>query len=369
MTHSISSILEEEFARNGPIRFDKFMEISLYHEDMGFYSSGKTRTGTQGDFLTPVSTGPALGQLLALQITELAQSFKNPTSLYLVEQGADQGHLALDILSSIAQSAPHLLSAIHFHIIEPSAVLAQQQKHSLQPFLSKITIHWHPNLPSLPSLPHPTYFYSCELLDSFPVRMIRFFNGQWQERFVTQISDRWVWIDQPAPPELLTEIQRWSIPPIEGFTAEIRLSASPWLKLLSEKIQQGAVLTLDYGLPATDLYHPSRSAGTLAALRKHTSASDPLSCPGEQDLTAHLNFSQLVEDGFQLGFQSYGPHPFMTALTRQATPLLHDSQPLTEKWTRNFQHLVHPNFFGQTHLALLQTKDLPASFRPSMFSN
>jgi SAM-dependent MidA family methyltransferase len=344
------------------------MEISLYQQDIGFYSSGKTRTGTQGDFLTPVSTGPVLGQLLALQITELVQSFKNPTSLHLVEQGADQGHLALDILSSLAQRAPYLLSSIHFHLIEPSPVLVQQQKHSLQPFLSKITIHWHPDLASLPALSHLTYFYSCELLDSFPVRMIRFFNGQWHERFVTQISDRWVWIDQPASPELLTEIQRWSIPPIEGFTAEIRLPISPWLTLLSEKIEQGAVLTLDYGLPAADLYHPSRSAGTLVALRNHTSASDPLSCLGEQDLTAHLNFSQLVEDGLKLGFQSYGPHPFMTALTRQAAPLLHDLQPLPEKWTRNFQHLVHPNFFGQTHLALLQTKNLPASFRPSMFS-
>jgi SAM-dependent MidA family methyltransferase len=345
------------------------MEICLYQQDIGFYSSGKNRTGTQGDFLTPVSTGPVLGQLIALQITELVQSLKNPTSFHLVEQGADQGHLALDILSSIAQTKPQLLSSIHFHLIEPSPVLTQQQKNSLQPFLSKINIHWYPDLSSLPTLPHLTYFYSCELLDSFPVRIIHFLNGQWHERFVTQISDRWAWIDQPASPELLTEIHHWSIPSIEGFTAEIRLPTSPWLKLLSEKIQQGAVLTLDYGLPAADLYHPSRSAGTLVALRKHTSASDPLSCPGEQDLTAHLNFSQLVEDGEKLGFQSYGPTPFMTALTRQATPLLHDSQPLPEKWTRNFQHLVHPNFFGQTHLALLQTKNLPASFRPSMFSN
>ena len=81
------------------------MEISLYQKDIGFYSSGETRTGTQGDFLTPVSTGPVLGQLLALQIIELLQSLKNPTSFHLVEQGADQGHLALDILSSLDQNA------------------------------------------------------------------------------------------------------------------------------------------------------------------------------------------------------------------------------------------------------------------------
>ncbi len=367
MTRSLTSILQEQILHHGPIRFDQFMQVALYDEDMGFYTSGKTRVGARGDFLTPVSPGPVLGQLLALQIAELHAFLQPASTLHLIEQGADQGHLALDILSALSQNNPNLLSALHLHLIEPSPALAQQQKNSLQPFLAKISIRWHADLAALPNFTEPTYFYSCELLDSFPVRLVHFTSGQWHERWVTFQADHFTWYDQPANPELLAEIHRWSIPPLEGFHAEIRLGTSPWFKLLSQKIQQGTILTLDYGLPAPDLYHPSRSAGTLVALRQHQPAPHPLASPGDQDLTSHLNFSQLVQDGEKCGFQSFGPHPFMTALTRQATPLLQESPSLPEPWNRNFQHLVHPSFFGQTHLALLQTKNLPATFRPKMF--
>jgi SAM-dependent MidA family methyltransferase len=199
------------------------------------------------------------------------------------------------------------------------------------------------------------------------VRLIRFSSGQWHERFITQTQNHLDWIDQPASTKLLNEINRWSIPPIEGFTTEIRPGVSSWLKLLSEKIHQGAILTLDYGFPAHELYHPSRFAGTLHALRQHASSANPLADPGQQDLTAHVNFTELIEEGKKVGFQSHGPLPFMTALPRQATPLLIENPPMSNKLTRNFQHLVHPSFFGQSHLALLQSKNLPESYQPSMF--
>jgi len=369
MPQTVASFLSHQIQSNGPLRFDQFMNISLYQQDIGYYSSGKTRTGSEGDFLTPVSTGPVLGQLLSLQISELAESLNHPPSFHIVEQGADRGHLAHDILSYIHQDHPHLTSSLQFHLIEPSPPLAQQQKKLLQPLFSKIPIHWHSDLSSLPPQSNPTFFYSCELIDSFPVRLTRFHSGQWYERFVTETNSHLEWLDQPAPPELLQEIYRWSIPEIEGFTAELRLNICPWIELLSEKIQQGIVLTLDYGLPAPELYHPSRSSGSLGALRHHSHSPSPLAHPGEQDLTAHVNFTQLIEEGNSLGFRSFGPRPFMSALTHQATSLLRQSSPKSEKWTRNFQHLVHPSFFGQSHLALLQAKNLPSTYRPSMFPN
>ena len=367
MPQTVASFLSHQIQSLGPLRFDKFMDISLYQQDVGYYSSGKTRTGAQGDFLTPVSTGPVLGQLLSQQISEFAKFLNHPPSLHIVEQGADRGHLAHDILTSLLQDHPHLNSSLQLHLIEPSPPLAQQQKKLLQPLFSKIPIHWHSDISSLPTQSNPTFFYSCELIDSFPVRLIRFHSGQWHERFVTQTNSQLEWLNQPAPPELLQEISHWSIPAIEGFTAELRPSVCPWIKLLSEKIQQGIVLTLDYGLPAPELYHPSRSSGSLVALRHHSHSPSPLAHPGEQDLTAHVNFTQLIEEGNSLGFRSFGPRPFMSALTHQATSLLRQSSPKSEKWTRNFQHLVHPSFFGQSHLALLQAKNLPPTYRPSMF--
>jgi SAM-dependent MidA family methyltransferase len=345
------------------------MEIALYQPQIGYYSSGETRTGRQGDFLTPVSPGPLLGQLIALQIAEFHQALHHPPTLHLVEQGADRGHLAHDILTALSEHHPDLVTTLHLHLIEPSPSLARQQQTHLQPFRSSLSFDWHDDLSSLPPTSHPTFFYSCELIDSFPVRLIRFSLGQWHERFVTQTKNHLDWIDQPACTELLNEISLWSIPPIEGFTTEIRPGVSCWLKLLSEKIQQGAILTLDYGLPANELYHPSRFAGTLRALRQHSPSANPLTNPGQQDLTAHVNFSELIEEGKKLGFHSHGLLPFMTALPRQAISLLRDNPPMSEKSTRNFQHLVHPSFFGQSHLALLQTKNFPESYQPTMFSS
>jgi SAM-dependent MidA family methyltransferase len=343
------------------------MEIALYQPEIGYYSSGKTRTGRQGDFLTPVSPGPLLGQLIALQIVEFHQALKSPSTLHIVEQGADRGHLAHDILTALSQHHSDLLFALQLHLIEPAPSLARQQQAHLYPFRSSLPLHWHTDLCFLPTSSQPVFFYSCELIDSLPVRLIRFSSGHWHERFVTQTQNHLDWIDQPASTELLNQINRWSIPTIEGFTTEIRPGVSPWLKLLSEKIQQGAILTLDYGLPAHELYHPSRFAGTLCAFRQHSLPANPLSDPGHQDLTAHVNFTELIEEGKKLGFHSQGLLPFMTALPRQATPLLRDNRPMSEKSARNFQHLVHPSFFGQSHHALLQTKKLPDSYRPSMF--
>ena len=367
MLDPISSLLLQEIHYHGPLRFDRFMEIALYQPEIGYYSSGETRTGRQGDFLTPVSPGPLLGQLIALQITEIHQALNHPPTLHLVEQGADRGHLAHDILTALSQHHPDLLPTLHLHLIEPSPSLARQQKTHLDLFRSSLPLHWHAGLSSLPLQSHPTFFYSCELIDSFPVRLIRFSSGHWHERLVTQTQNHLDWLDQPASTELLNEINRWSIPPIEGFTTEIRPNVSSWLRLLSEKIQQGAILTLDYGLPAHELYHPSRFAGTLRTLRQHSHSANPLTDPGQQDLTAHVNFTELIEEGKKLGFHSHGLLPFMTALPRQAISLLRDNPPMSEKSTRNFQHLVHPSFFGQSHLALLQTKNFPDSYQPTMF--
>lgn len=367
MLDPISSLLLQEIHHHGPLRFDRFMQIALYQPEIGYYSSGETRTGREGDFLTPVSPGPLLGQLIALQIAEIHLTLNHPPTLHLVEQGADRGHLAHDILTALSQHHPDLLPRLQLHLIEPSPSLARQQQTHLHPFHSSLPLNWHADLSDLPPSSHPTFFYSCELIDSFPVRLIRFFSGQWHERLVTQTANNLNWIDQPVSAELLNEINRWSIPPIEGFITEIRPGISSWLKLLSEKIQQGSILTLDYGLPAHELYHPSRFTGTLRALRQHSPSANPLTDPGQQDLTAHVNFTEMIEEGKKLGFHNHGLLPFMTALPRQATSLLREYPPMSEKSTRNFQHLIHPSFFGQSHLALLQTKNLPESYQPSMF--
>jgi len=160
------------------------------------------------------------------------------------------------------------------------------------------------------------------------VRLARYScSSGWQERFVTTAQDSFSWIDLPAPPDLQSQIRQWQIPEIEGFTAEVRPSASSWIHTLAQQIHQGIILTLDYGMPAADLYHPTRPNGTLATLRRHTKTTDPLALPGEQDLTSHVNFSELTTVGEQNGLTTLGLVDFANAWTRLAAPLFQDDQP------------------------------------------
>ena len=153
---------------------------------------------------------------------------------------------------------------------------------------------------------------------------------------------------------------------MDGFIAEIRATAGPWIRSLGQWIRQGIILTMDYGMPASDLYHPSRSAGTLVSLRSHQRTPDPLQDPGEQDLTSHVNYTELSQEGEKEGLQTLGLADFSSAWTRLAQPLLAGSGPLPQKWSRNFQHLTHPGFFGKTHQVLVQGKNLPKDFQPTL---
>ena len=348
------------------MRFDHFMEKALYHPALGFYSSGQTRTGSKGDFLTTVSTGPVLGQLLALQLDELYATLRCPPSLVICEQGADRGFLAHDLLDSIYRSHPNLSSVVQLNIIEPCPALAQQQKSHLAKLQNRIPIHWHPDFSTFKPNSTPVFFYSSELIDSFPVRVVRFSFGEWVERFVTEKEGRLDWVDRPAEKDLLSQIDTWKIPRSEGFTTEIRPNAATWIRTLSQQIQQGMILTLDYGMSASELYDLTRSSGTLMSISRHTPSPDPLINPGEQDLTAHVNFTELIEEGERSGLTTLGLSDFSGALIRLATPLLHDNQPMPEKWVRNFNHLTHPAFFGKSHRVLIQGKNLPLGFRPSI---
>lgn len=348
------------------LRFDHFMQAALYDPQHGFYASGQTRTGTQGDFLTPVSAGPVLGQLLARLADELHAALHRPPSLLLVEQGADRGLLTADLLTAISSEFPELRQAAQVHVIEPSPALADRQKGHLQDHQKSFSIEWHPGVDSFVPGNFPCFFFSCELVDSFPVRLARFEKGDWCELWVGKKNGHRVWVSQPAPPDLRTELQRWNAPPLDGYTAEIRPSADSWIRNVGHKIRQGLVLTMDYGMSAEDLYHPTRSAGTLVALRQHRRQTDPLQDPGKQDLTSHVNYTELIQEGEKENLRSLGLIDFSRAWTRVAEPLLREGNHFSEKWIRNFHHLTHPGFFGKTHQILVQGKSLPATFTPSM---
>ena len=342
------------------------MEKALYHPTLGFYASGQTRAGRGGDFLTPVSPGPVLGELLARQVDELHEAMGRTPLLHLIEQGADAGWLARDLLLAIATNHPSLAPKVRLHLVEPHPVLAQKQRQTLRDSGLENLTQWHSSWSGFPQIKEPCFFYSCELVDSFPVKLLQFRQGIWQEKWVGAGDSHLGWRHRPATAESLAEIRRWQPPEIEEYTLELRPGTAPWVQGWSEKISCGMVLTLDYGFPAAQLFSPARGAGTLVAIRQHQRVQDPLADPGQLDLTAHVNFSELAELATQAGFRNYGLADFSRGLTALAAPLLKKDRNLPAAWIRNFRHLTHPSFFGQSHRILVQGKSLPASFLPSI---
>lgn len=341
------------------------MAKALYHPTLGFYASGQTRTGKGGDFLTPVSTGPVLGELLARLADQLHEGLDRPSLLHLVEQGSDIGWLARDLLLAIQKNHPRLAPCTQLHVLEPHPVWQQKQRETLQEAGLEIMTRWHGSWKDFQKTSAPCFFYSCELVDSFPVKILQFREGGWREKCVGTEDGRLVWQDRLADVEHLTEVRRWKPPEIEGYLVEVRPEVRRWMQSWAEKISCGLIVTMDYGFSATELFSPNRSVGTLVAIRNHQRVQDPLTDPGQLDLTAHVNFTELEELGATAGCQNYGLIDFARGLTVLAAPRLKGGEKLSESWVRNFRHLTHPSFFGRSHRILVQGKSLPTSFTPS----
>jgi len=370
ITEPLNTPLPEQLAtqirKSGPIPFHDFMEQALYHPDYGFYTSGNHRTGKKGDFMTPVSAGPVLGELLARQIHEFDQALQQPPTIRLVEQGADQGWLACDVLTAMRRQHPDLFPRVKLHLIEPFPRLKKTQGVCLEAAEFKNNVQWHSSWSTMPRDDTATFFYSCELVDSFPVRIFCYRNGAWREQCVGLGGTGFIWQEDGIDVETAAMIRHWSPPEVEGFTVEIRPGTTPWLEGWARRISQGLVLTLDYGYSAMELFSPARAGGTLVAMRDHQRSTHPLAEPGQQDLTAHVNFTELEESAAREGWKNYGLVDFARGCTALAAPLLREDKKPSDPWIRNFRHLTHPTLFGQTHKILVQGKGLPETFQPAM---
>lgn len=252
------------------------------------------------------------------------------------------------------------------HIVEPHLPLEKKQRQTLREAAMEILTQWIPCWAAFPKNPAPCFFYSCELVDSFPVKIMQFCGGSWQEKGVGADGSQLVWRNREAEPETSTLIRHWKPPPVEGYTMELRPGARPWVEGWAGKISCGMVLTMDYGFSAVQLFSPARGNGTLVAVKNHQRAQDPLADPGQLDLTAHVNFTELEELATECGWRNRGLTDFARGLTALAAPLLKEGRKTSDSWIRNFRHLTHPSFFGHSHQILVQDKGLPESFTPSI---
>ncbi len=351
------------------------MELALYCPLCGYYEKKTDTPGRRGDFFTSVSVGSLFGELLAFQFAEWLLALPPAAGpRQLVEAGAHDGRLAKDVLTWLRLRRPALFEETQYCIIEPSARRREWQRESLAEFAPRL--RWFANPGALAenspvASPHRQspgvcgVIFSNELLDAMPVQRLGWDSKRrmWFEWGVTLEEDRFVWtrlhgvnpgFKGLAPPAALDCLP-------DGFTTEGSTHAARWWTEAARLLWCGRLLTLDYGLDFEELISPQRANGTLRAYHRHRLVGDVLANPGEQDITAHVNFTTLRVIGEREGLRTEAAcsqAEFLTRIVQRAWQSAGDFVPWTSERTRQFQTLTHPEHLGRTFRVLLQSRDL-----------
>ena len=302
----------------GPLTVAAFMELALYHPEFGYYARAARRSGRAGDFFTSVDVGPLFGELLALQIVEMAGLIASApaassSGFDLVEAGAGNGRLAVDVLGAIARSHADLIQRLHLFLVEASPAARIAQAETLRGIFDR-------PFGSSESLPDGIegVVFANELLDAFPVHQVVMRDDGLKEVYVEagradvrEADLRRADLSGPPPlrtregplstPALAEYLERLHVELEPGWRTEINLAAVAWIRDIARRLRRGFVILIDYGHEAHDLYSASHSAGTLATFSRHTSGTSAgndsvppwLEHPGDQDITAHVDFTSV----------------------------------------------------------------------------
>jgi SAM-dependent MidA family methyltransferase len=356
------------------------MDLALYHPAFGYYvtapeptctseaTSGSdappSRIGWSGDFFTNTDVHPIFAQALAHQLRQVDQLLGEPTPLHLIEMGPGKGFLIRDLLHHCHATWPSLFHRLHVHLIEQSPILTATQQHTLAAWAaipSKLT--WHASIESLPPASVTGLVLSNELVDAFPVHVLRVDQGKVQEVYVASVDDQFMGtlgpLSTPALTTYLDTLAAQDIQLTDGATLEVNLQALGWMKSVGHLLKQGLVLTIDYGHTAQDLYGPERYKGTLLCYHQHKVSENPFVRVGLQDITSHVNFSALAQAGLDAGLELTGFTNQMSFLTGLGVEqLLSALDPESREFHTALQ-LLHPRGMGTTFKVLIQHKGMP----------
>ncbi len=295
----LALLLHQQAQAADGISFADFMAQALYHHHYGYYMTARDRIGKSGDFFTSSSVNALFGRLVARQLAQMSELL-SAENFQIVEQGAGEGHLALDILDALAEEFPELYARSSYTLVEVSQNNRQRQAAHLKAHTDKLA--WRTDEAwTITS----GCFVSNELVDAFPVHVVEKHSGILQEVFVVSRQDTFAEDVRPSTDPRLAEYFTWlGCGPIEGNRAEVNLEAPDWLRRVGQRVEQGFVLTIDYGYPAAELYAPHRRTGTLMCYHRHQADDNPYDRVGEKDITAHVDFTALQKAGKDVGLET-----------------------------------------------------------------
>lgn len=358
---SIASEIQSE----GPIPFVRFMELALYHPQHGYYmrppDPGTERIGWSGDYFTSSDVHSIPGQALAKQANQLDQLLGHPTPFTVVEMGPGKGLLAKHFLSTCRQSFPSLTERLQYLLIERSPAMRELQRSHLDSWIrDRGQVRWLESLDGLAPTTVTGLFYSNELVDAFPVHRIQMTARQTEEIYVDYRNGRFEECVGPLSTTALTNHLRYlNVDWPDGYRTEVNLQALDWIEQVSVRMNRGLVLTIDYGHTAQDLYRPDRKTGTFLCYHKQTVNESPYLHVGEQDMTAHVDFSSLASVGETCGLSISGFTNQMSFLMGLGIEeMVAALEPESREYHAALQ-LLRPNGMGSTFKVMVQHKGIP----------
>jgi SAM-dependent MidA family methyltransferase len=352
--NSLASDIAREIQQDGPMTCARFMELALYAPSRGYYERQR-EIGQRGDFFTSVSVGSVFGELLAFQFAAWLKDVPHPI---IVEAGAHQGRLAADILAWMQEFQPALFERLQYCLVERSETHRAWQRETLQPWERRI--RWFTDIEEAEIT---GVIFANEFFDAMPVHRLNWDAAEriWREWRVAQEGGRFVWrrgsvapdaaAHLPVVPEALAAV----LP--DGYTMDVSPAAERWWASASQALREGKIITIDYGLAEQERWRPERAAGTLRAYRGHRLEADALAEPGEQDLTAHVDFAALQRAGEAAGLRTDGlweQSAFLTRILAQTQARPGGFAPWTPARVRQFQTLTHPDHLGRAFRVLAQ---------------
>ncbi|MEC7914400.1 MAG: SAM-dependent methyltransferase [Chloroflexota bacterium] len=294
MNSPARSLIGQTIVDDGPISFETFMEIALYSE-VGYYRNEDV-FGIAGDYYTSPHIHPIFASICALQVEKMWKAMDQPAPFFIMEQGAGDATLAKDVLEAISILNQDLYSSLTYICVDRRKIEIDDNSHieivqsnQLEPF-------------------HRTgVFISNELIDSFPVKMIEIRDRKIFEIYVG-INSRGSFEEILVPIAIddYMDFLPSKIEQLNGYRGPLNTKMDDWYSNISDALNCGFVITIDYGFDREVFFSMEKSHRLLQTYYKHVDGSNPFQRIGSQDITAHVDFDTLKQSGHKYGFKECG---------------------------------------------------------------
>ena len=291
---NLRQTIVDEIRQCGPIPFSRYMELCLYHPELGYYARPREQFGKAGDFYTASDIHAVFGRLLARQFEQMWRLLGCPQAIEIVELGPGRGLFAQDVLDWSEKKFPAFFGALRYWLDERSPALRERLKNTLHR-------HFRAGKASLTMFPfgsrspeafppdRPVILFANEFFDALPVEVL---SADGELRIAEREGRFFETWGLPSP-EQLTFLDHYSVHPQLGERVEIPLIAQRQMAAAAASVHRGFLIAIDYGYTRHQQLR-GRYGGTIMAYRRHSVGRTPYEAPGEQDITAHVNFTALA---------------------------------------------------------------------------